>query len=58
MQPQNYLSEPTNLESALEQLDLKGLLILNGVITQQALKLVLAGEQVTNQFKPKNIIHS
>ena len=61
----NYLAEPSqasldvtsatqtnNLESALESLDLKGLLVLNGLITQQALKVVLAAEVVMSPFKP------
>lgn len=49
--PQNYLAQPNNLESALESLDLKGLLVLNGLITQQALKLILAAEGVMSPFK-------
>lgn len=53
---QNYLVEPTNLEKSLEQLDLKSLLVLNGIITQQALKLVLDAEVVTSKFKPKKLI--
>lgn len=55
---ENYLSDPTqnSLESALDQLDLKGLLVLNGLITQQALKLILAAEAVTGQYKPPKLV--
>ena len=48
--PQNYLAQPNNLESALDSLDLKGLLVLNGLITQQALKLILASEGVMSKL--------
>lgn len=33
------------LEESLSKLDLKGLLVLNGIITQQALKLILDSEE-------------
>lgn len=53
--PQNYLAQPnkelSNLEVALESLDLKGLLVLNGLITQQALKVVLDSEGVMSKLK-------
>jgi hypothetical protein len=46
------LSKKTNqLQESLEQLDLKGLLVLNGIITQQALKLILDSEAATAKFK-------
>jgi hypothetical protein len=46
--------QPKNpLEDSLSKLDLKGLLVLNGIITQQALKYILDAEAVSNQYKPK-----
>jgi len=46
------LSKKTNqLQESLEQLDLKGLLVLNGIITQQALKLILDSEAAASKFK-------
>lgn len=42
-----------DLESALERLDLKGLLVLQGLITNQALKYVLAAEPLTKKFQAK-----
>lgn len=45
--------QPKNpLEESLSKLDLKGLLVLNGIITQQALKLILDSEAATAKFKP------
>lgn len=40
-----------DLQKSLEQLDLKGLLILNGIITQQALKLILDSEESISKLK-------
>ena len=38
------------LQESLEKLDLKGLLVLNGLIVQQALKLILDAEVTTNKL--------
>lgn len=43
--------QPKTLEESLSKLDLKGLLVLNGIITQQALKLILDAEQAMSKFK-------
>lgn len=44
--------QPKNpLEDSLSKLDLKGLLVLNGIITQQALKLILESEQAMSKLK-------
>lgn len=44
--------QPKNpLEDSLGKLDLKGLLVLNGIITQQALKLILDSEAAAAKFK-------
>lgn len=44
--------QPKNpLEESLSKLDLKGLLVLNGIITQQALKLILDAEAAASKFK-------
>lgn len=44
--------QPKNtLEDSLSKLDLKGLLVLNGIITEQALKLILNSEQSISKFK-------
>lgn len=48
IQPKNPL---VTLEDSLSKLDLKGLLLLNGIITQQALKLILDAEQAASKFK-------
>lgn len=39
------------LEESLSKLDLKGLLVLNGIITQQALKLIIDSEQSISKLK-------
>lgn len=46
----------TDLEKSLEQLDLKSLLVLQGIICQQALKYVLDAEPLTKKFKAKRAI--
>lgn len=46
----------TDLERSLEQLDLKSLLVLQGIINQQALKYVLDAEPLTKKFKAKRAI--
>lgn len=57
IQPKNPLvssadvNGATRLEESLSKLDLKGLLVLNGIITQQALKLILDSETVVSKFK-------
>lgn len=44
--------QPKNpLEESLSKLDLKGLLVLNGIITQQALKLILDSEASISKLK-------
>lgn len=44
--------QPKNpLEDSLSKLDLKGLLVLNDIITQQALKLILDSETAVAKFK-------
>lgn len=44
--------QPKNpLEDSLSKLDLKGLLVLNGIITQQALKLILNSEESISKLK-------
>lgn len=48
----------TDLETALEKLDLKGLLVLQGLINQQALKYVLDAEPLTKKFKAKRVVKS
>lgn len=49
--------EPKNpLEESLSKLDLKGLLVLNGIITQQALKLILESEQAMSKLKSPLLI--
>lgn len=45
------ISKPNKLQEALGQLDLKGLLVLNGVITQRALELILESEKAIDKFK-------
>lgn len=47
------MTDAKDLEKALERLDLKGLLVLQGLINQQALKYVLDAEPLTTKFKAK-----
>lgn len=43
--------KPTPLEKSLEQLDLQGVLLLQSLLAQQALKLLFTAQQVQDKAK-------